>query len=87
MQQKLQGFVCLRLPLDAKLTLDGKEVVLLQHPTLSEMLGRPGVAIADFAHADPKLHGYIVSAFPLTGGLFYSPGGDEGDSRSCRPAR
>ena len=72
-QQMLQGLVCLRLPLDAKITLEGKDVVLLKHPTLGEMLGRPGVAIADFVHADPKLHGYIVSAFPLTGSLFYGP--------------
>src|SRR5580658_6744185 len=56
-QQKLQEVVCLRLPLDATFAIDGKQVVLLKHPTLGEMLGRPGVAIADFAHADPKLHG------------------------------
>ena len=72
-QQKLQDFVCLRLPVDAKATADDKEIVLLQHASLSEMLGRPGVAIADFAHADPKLHGCIVSVFPLTGSLFYGP--------------
>jgi hypothetical protein len=72
-QQKLQEFVCLRLPLDAKLTLDGKDTVLLHHSALSEMLGRPGVAIADFVHADPKLHGCIVSVFPLTGSTFYGP--------------
>jgi len=70
-RQKLQELVCLRLPLDAKVTLEGKDVVLLQHPTLSEMLGRPGVAIVDFAHADTNLHGYIVSVFPLTGSMFY----------------
>ena len=69
----MQGFVCLRLPLDSKLTLDGKEMVLLQHPSFSEMLGRPGVAIVDYAHRDPKLHGYVVSTFPLTSGLFYGP--------------
>jgi hypothetical protein len=71
--QKLQDLVCLRLPLDAKISLEGKDIVLLQHPTLREMLGRPGVAIADFAHTDPKLHGYVVSAFPLTGSMFYGP--------------
>ena len=61
------------MPLDAKVALEGKDIVLLQHPTLSEMLGRPGVAIADFAHANSKLHGYIVSVFPLTGSIFYGP--------------
>jgi hypothetical protein len=72
-QQKLQGFVCLRLPLDAKTALEGKDVVLLEHVSLGEMLGRPGVAIADFVHSDPKLHGCVVSVFPLTGGMFYGP--------------
>jgi len=72
-KQKLQDLVCLRLPLDAKVPLDGKDVVILQHPSLSEMLGRPGLAIIDFAHADPKLHGYVVSVFPLTGRIFYGP--------------
>ncbi len=72
-QPMLQDFVCLRLPLDAKVTLEGKEVVLLEHPALSEMLRRPGVAIADFVHADPKLHGRVVSVFPLTAGMFYGP--------------
>ena len=37
------------------------------------MLGRPGVAIVDFAHADPKLHGNVVSVFPLTATLSYTP--------------
>ena len=50
--QRLKDFVCLRLPLDAKIAQEGKELVLLQDPSLSEMLGRPGVAIADFA---PKI--------------------------------
>ena len=40
---------------------------------IAEMLGRPGMAIADFVHADPKLHGFIVSVFPLTAGMFYGP--------------
>ena len=72
-QEKLQDFVCLRLPLDAKVTVQGKDIVLLEHPTLREMLGRPGVAIADFVHDAPKLHGCFVSLFPLTGCMFYGP--------------
>jgi hypothetical protein len=70
-KQKMQEFVCLHLPLDAKITIEGKEIVLLKHPALSEMLGRPGVAIIDFAHADPSLHGRIVSMFPLTNRISY----------------
>jgi hypothetical protein len=72
-RQKLDDFVCLRLPLDAKILVEGKDVVLLQHPSLEEMLGRPGVAIIDFVHADPGLHGRTVSVFPLTGSMFYGP--------------
>jgi hypothetical protein len=72
-RRKLQDFVCLRLPLDAKVRLEDKEVPLIEHATLSEMLGRPGVAIADFVHDDARLHGRVVSAFPLAGNLFYGP--------------
>jgi hypothetical protein len=71
--KKLQPYVCLRLDRDAKVAIEGKDVVLLEHRTFREMLGRPGVAIADFSSASPKLHGCIVSAFPLTGGMFYGP--------------
>jgi hypothetical protein len=71
--EKLQDVVCLRLRMDAKVNVEGKDVALLQQPALVEMLGRPGVAIADFVHADPKLHGYIVSVFPLAGNMFYGP--------------
>jgi len=71
--RKLREFVCLRVPTDAKISLDGKEVVLLQHASLSEMRGQPGVAIIDYAHDDPKLHGYVVSVFPLNKGISYGP--------------
>ena len=37
------------------------------------MLGRPGIAMIDFAHADPNLHGYVTSTFPLTSTLAYTP--------------
>ena len=37
------------------------------------MLGRPGIAITDFAHTDPNLHGYVTSTFPLTPTLAYTP--------------
>ena len=63
---KLQEYVCLRLPMDASTKLDGQEVRLLQHAAFKEMLGQPGIAIADFAHSDPRLRGNLVSAFPLT---------------------
>jgi hypothetical protein len=73
MQQKLRALVCLRLPMDATVKLGEKEVKLLEHASFSEMLRRPGVAIIDFAHDDPNLHGNVVSVFPLAGNLFYGP--------------
>jgi hypothetical protein len=66
------GYVCARLPLDAQVDSGGKAVTLLKHAALAEMQGRPGMAIIDFAHADPGLHGYVVSAFPLTATLSYT---------------
>ena len=71
--RRLQDYVCVRLPLDAKIKVKGKETVLLRHPTFSEMLGRPGVAILDFAHTDAPYYGCVVSTFPLIGKRWYTP--------------
>ena len=57
-RRKLRNYVCLRLPLDAKITVQGKQVVLLEHEAFHEMLGRPGVAIVDYrADAEPARGG------------------------------
>jgi hypothetical protein len=68
-----KNFLCVRLPLDAHIDSEHKEVTLLKHAAFSEMLGRPGVAIVDLAHADAALHGNVVSEFPLTSSLSYTP--------------
>ena len=68
-----KDFVSPRLPRDARVDTQGGKVTLLAHAAFAEMLGRPGVAIIDFAHADPKLHGNVVSVFPLTETLSYTP--------------
>jgi hypothetical protein len=72
-RRRLADFVCVRLPLDAHVTQDDKEVVLLKHAAFYEMLGQPGVAVIDLSSAAPRLHGYVVSTFPLTASLFYGP--------------
>src|SRR3972149_1686184 len=64
-RSKLQDYVCLQLPLDASVIVDGKKVVLLEHEAFKEMLGKPGIAIIDYQHHDPQLHGTVVSTFPL----------------------
>ena len=68
-----KDFVCLRLPQDARVRTSKGEVKLIEHASFSEMLGRPGIAMIDFAHADPNLHGYVTSTFPLTSTLQYTP--------------
>lgn len=67
---KLQGYICLRLPMDATTQIDGKDIRLLDHPSFQEMLGQPGIAIADFSQAGP-LHGSVVSVFPVSGRRCY----------------
>ena len=69
---KLQHYVCVQLPLDAKITVGGKEVKLLEHAAYGEMLGRPGIAIVDFRSSDAKLRGSVVSMFPITERLSYT---------------
>ena len=72
-RRKLQDYVCVRLPLDAKIIVDGKPVVLLEHEAFQEMLGKSGVAIVDYRTADAKARGAVVSEFPITEQLWYSP--------------
>jgi hypothetical protein len=75
-RQKLQEYVCVRLPVDVKITpTDGQEeTVLLKHPAFREMLGQPGIAIIDYAHPNTPLEGMVVSQFPLTPRLCYTAG-------------
>ena len=72
-RDKLKDYVCVQLPLDAKIKMQGQDVVLLEHESFSEMLGRPGIAIVDFRSANPPLRGAIVSMFPITEKLNYTP--------------
>ncbi len=68
-----RDFVCVRLALDARVETQNGAVELLKHATFAEMSGRPGVAIIDFAHADPAFAGCVVSVFPLTAASAYGP--------------
>jgi hypothetical protein len=62
---KLDGFVRLRLPLDATIRKNGKPLVLIEHPVFREMLGRQGIAIIDYAHKDAAYYDTVVSCFPM----------------------
>jgi hypothetical protein len=72
-RQKLGDYVCVQLPLDAKIKHQGKDLTLLEHEAFQEMLGKPGIAIVDYSNADAKLRGSVVSTFPLTEKLWYTP--------------
>jgi hypothetical protein len=69
--EKLKRFVLLRVPRDASMTHDGKELTLLKHAAFAEMLGRQGVAIIDLAHERADYYGHVVSTFPFTPGKYY----------------
>jgi hypothetical protein len=70
---KLQDYVCLQARLDASIIVDGKSVVLLSHPAFKEMLGKPGIAIIDYRRRDSQVYGAVVSAFPISRRLWYTP--------------
>jgi hypothetical protein len=72
-RNKLLDYVCLQLPLDAQIKVGGQSVTVLQHPAFREMLGRPGIAIVDFRSQEANLRGAVVSTFPITGKLWYTP--------------
>ncbi len=72
-RRKLQDFVCVRLPMDAAITVNSKQTRLLGHGSFAEMLGHPGVAVIDLAHRDTDNYGRVVSAFPVTNRLWYTP--------------
>ena len=71
-RSKLQDYVCVQRPLAAKVTVQGKEMVLLEHEAFREMLGRPGIAIVDFRTTNATPRGAVVSTFPITESLWYT---------------
>ena len=72
-QQKLADFVCVRIPCDASIKIEGQAVRLLDTPAFAEMLGHPGIAILDFVHRDAPYYGDVVSTFPLLERHPYTP--------------
>ena len=71
-RKKLESLVKARLPLDAKVAVDGHQTKLLEHPAFAEMLGLPGLAMIDLAHKSAKYYGHVVSVFPFLDERVYS---------------
>jgi hypothetical protein len=65
-REKLQRFVCLKLPMDCQ--YDGKR--LLDHPALSEMMGRPGLVVVSYHDDQLPFYQEVVSAHPLVGSRY-----------------
>jgi hypothetical protein len=70
-REKLARCVLVQLPLGATIVSDGEDVVLMQHGAFSELKGREGLAMVDFAHRDHEYYGYVVTIFPLQPGRYY----------------
>jgi hypothetical protein len=70
---KLRDYVCVQVPTGAKVTIDSQQIKLLEHAAFEEMLGRSGIAIVDYRSKNPDLRGSVVSTFPITETLWYTP--------------
>ncbi len=70
-QEKLNRYVVVKLPRNARITANGRTTLLLDHPAFAEMLGRPGVAIVDLVHERAEYYGHVVSTFPFSPGRYY----------------
>ena len=64
--KKLKRFTLVKLPLDAKIKLDGKQVRLLDNKAFADMYGRQGVAIIDMSDEKSEHFRGIVSEFPFS---------------------
>jgi len=71
--RRLQNYVCVELPLDAGFTIGDQQTTLLKHSSFREMLGRPGIAVVDFLDRNSATYGDVVSTFPITRKLSYTP--------------
>jgi len=70
--ERLQHYVRARLPVNTTIAGKEGEIALLEHAGFAEMLGRPGVAIVDYAHRGAPYYGHVVSTFPFLNGRPYT---------------
>ncbi|MBL8825621.1 MAG: hypothetical protein JNM18_01460 [Planctomycetaceae bacterium] len=69
--EKLRDYVLVKQPLDAKITVGGKETKLLDHAAFNELSHSEGLAVVDLVHKDKEHHGQVVSVIPFTPGRYY----------------
>src|SRR3569623_1940608 len=69
MQILVERDVALKIPVDYRITVDGRETVVAAHPAFNELKGQAGIAILDFAHPDADQYGQVVTALPFSCGF------------------
>lgn len=74
-RSRMARYVCLQVCLDTTITVGDQrqEIRLLDHEAFNEMLGRPGIAIIDYANREAPYYKRVVSTFPITEKLWYTP--------------
>lgn len=65
---QFQKAVAVKVPLDARIQVQGQSVTLVEHPAYAALDRRPGLAIIDLAHKESRLYGRVVSCFPWVDG-------------------
>ncbi len=76
-QKRMERYVCVQACLNTTITTrtggQRRQVRLIEHEVFDEMLGRPGIAIVDYAHRGAPYYKRVVSTFPITQKLWYTP--------------
>lgn len=67
----LAGMVSVRLPMETRVPIEGRETRLIDHAAFSELEGGPGAVLIDMVHRDADYYGHTVSALPLSPGRYY----------------
>ncbi|HET6881327.1 MAG TPA: hypothetical protein VFI31_14290 [Pirellulales bacterium] len=67
----LDRYIPVKLSTGARITVDGKEQRVLDHPAFQELNHSPGMAIIDFANPNTEHYGYVVTTLPFVPGKYY----------------
>lgn len=68
LRSALASLVCVAVSTADTVTVEGQEVVLLEHPAFREMQRRPGLAIVDFREPQSITYHQVVSVLPAAEG-------------------
>jgi hypothetical protein len=67
----LANYVLVKFPVNATITVQGKETTVIEHAAFAELGNQPGVAIIDFVHRDQPYYEHVVTSVPLKPGRYY----------------